>query len=88
MFTKENFTFDHVKKINTHEDYWFKTDKTSEKELMNEYMDQGVVGIPSVMYSKDKDIIVITRQYMFNFDFIAPVNDKLKSVLADMVRGM
>ena len=88
MFTKENFKFDHVKEINGHEDYWFKTDKTSENELMNEYMDQGMVGIPFVIYSKDEDIIVIRRQYMFNIDFITPVNDKLKSILVDMVKDM
>ena len=88
MFTKENFIFDHVEKANGHEDYWFRTDKTSENELMNEYMEQGMVGIPSVIYSKDEDIIAIKRQYIFNFDFITPTNDKLKSILADMVRGM
>lgn len=31
MFTKENFIFDHVEEANGHEDYWFRTDKTSKK---------------------------------------------------------
>ena len=88
MFTKENFSFDRVEKINGHEDYWFKTDKTSENELTNEYMDQGVVGIPFVIYSKDEDIIAIRRQYMFNIDFITPKDDELKSILVQMVKYM
>lgn len=55
---------------------------------MNEYIEQGMVGIPFVIFSKDEDIIAIKRQFMFNFDFITPTNDKLKSILACMVRGM
>ena len=88
MFAKENFIFDHVEEANGHEDYWFSTDKTSKNELMNEYIEQGMVGIPFVIFSKDEDIIAIKRQFMFNFDFITPTNDKLKSILACMVRGM
>lgn len=49
---------------------------------------KGMVGILFVIFSKDEDIIAIKRQFMFNFDFITPTNDKLKSILACMVRGM
>ncbi|MDB6475528.1 hypothetical protein PMN51_17925 [Blautia wexlerae] len=85
---KTNFKFIRLNSPNKFKDYWFKTDKTSKNELMNEYIEQGMVGIPFVIFSKDEDIITIKRQFMFNFDFITPTNDKLKSILACMVRGM
>lgn len=85
---KTNFKFIRLNSPNKFKDYWFKTDKTSKNELMNEYIEQGMVGIPFVIFSKDEDIIAIKRQFMFNFDFITPTNDKLKSILACMVRGM
>ena len=85
MFTKENFKFDHVVEANGYKDYWFATDKTSENELMNEYMEQGIVGITEVVYCKDNGEIGIKRIFPFNFDVITPDDHELKNILKELV---
>ena len=42
---KENFTLDRVDRKDEHEDYWFKTDKISDKELSDKYMEMCMIGV-------------------------------------------
>lgn len=88
MLTKENFKFDHVENTSEYTDYWFKTDKTSENELMSEYMEQGMVGITEVVYCKDNGEIGIKRIFPFNFDVITPDDHELKNILKELVEEM
>lgn len=41
---KTNFKFIRLNSPNKFKDYWFKTDKISDKELSQKYMEQGMMG--------------------------------------------
>ena len=88
MFTKENFKFDHVVEANGHKDYWFKTDTVSDDELTDKYMEQGMVGVTDVIYSKDEDFVGIKRLFPFSFDVITPDDRELKNILKELVKEM
>ena len=51
---KENFTLDRVDRKDEHEDYWFKTDEISDKELSDKYMEMCMIGVTEVVYSKEE----------------------------------
>ena len=42
---KTNFKFIRLNSPNKFKDYWFKTDKISDKELSQKYMEQGMMGV-------------------------------------------
>ena len=44
---KTNFKFIRLNSPNKFKDYWFKTDKISDKELSQKYMEQGMMGAVS-----------------------------------------
>lgn len=78
---KENFTLDRVDRKDEHEDYWFKTDKISDKELSDKYMEMCMIGVTEVVYSKDEDIVGIKRQFPFNYDVVLSDDEDLKRML-------
>ena len=78
---KENFTLDRVVRKDEHEDYWFKTDKISDKELSDKYMEMCMIGVTEVVYSKDEDIVGIKRQFPFNYDVVLSDDEDLKRML-------
>ena len=78
---KENFTLDRVDRKDGHEDYWFKTDKISDKELSDKYMEMCLVGVTEVVYSKDEDVVGIKRQFPFNYDVVLSDDEDLKRML-------
>jgi len=78
---KENFTLDRVDRKDEHEDYWFKTDKISDKELSDKYMEMCMIGVTGVVYSKDEDIVGIKRQFPFNYDVVLSDDEDLKRML-------
>ena len=76
---KTNFKFIRLNSPNKFKDYWFKTDKISDKELSQKYMEQGMVGVAGVIYCKDSGEIGIQRIFPFNFDVVVVNNPELRS---------
>lgn len=81
---KENFVLDRIDKSDEHEDYWYKTDKVSDEYLTNKYMEQSMVGVSEVVYSKDEDVVGIKRVFPFNYDVILSDDEQLKSILKEL----
>ena len=85
---KTNFKFARLGSPDKFMDYWFKTDTVSDNELSKKYMEQSMVGVTEVVYSKYSDVIVVKRIFPFNFDVITPDDQELKNILKELVEEM
>lgn len=43
-----------------------------------------MVGVPEIIYTKDKDIVGVKRQFPFNYDVILSDDKKLKNILMEL----
>lgn len=82
---KEDFKFKEVNGDNGHIDYWFSVEGETAKELTDKYMEQGMVGVTEVVYSKDEDIVGVKRQFYWNFDIIVDNDSLLKELLKSII---
>lgn len=85
---KTNFKFIRLNSPNKFKDYWFKTDKISDKELSQKYMEQSMIGITEVVYCKDNGKMGIKRVFPFNFDMVVVNDPELRSILEKLVEEM
>lgn len=69
-------------------DYWFKTDKISDKELSKKYMEQNMIGITKVVYCKYNGEIGIKRIFPFNFDVVVVNDPELRSILEELIEEL
>lgn len=85
---KTNFKFIRLNSPNKFKDYWFKTDKISDKELSQKYMEQGMMGVTSVVYCKSYDVLGIERLFPFTSDIIICDDNELKKILKELIEEM
>ena len=85
---KEDFKFKEINGDNNHIDYWFSVEGETEKELTDKYMEQGMVGVTEVVYSKDEDIVGVKRQFHWNFDVIIDDDISLKELLKSITDSL
>jgi hypothetical protein len=81
---KLDFLLDKVETPDGHVDYWFKVKGGSLKELEEEFWEQSMVQVTSVVYSKDEDVVGVRRDFPFNWDVVLTENKKLKKVLKEL----
>lgn len=82
---KEDFKLEKVDCSNGHIDYWFNINGETEEELTDKYREQCMVGITSVVYSADEDVVGVKRQFHWNYDVVISNDDSLKTMLRDIV---
>ena len=85
---KEDFKFKEINGDNGHIDYWFSVEGETKKELTDKYMEQGMIGVTEVVYSKDEDIVGVKRQFHWNFDVIIDNDIFLKELLKSIVDSL
>lgn len=85
---KTNFKFIRLDSPEKFNDYWFKTDKISDKELSKKYMEQNMIGITKVVYCKYNGEIGIKRIFPFNFDVIVVNDPELRSILEELIEEL
>lgn len=72
-------------KYDEYEDYWFYVNGESKNELIQRHMEQDLVGINEVVYSKADNIVGVRLIFPFNtiveFDF----NPQLRDILLELV---
>lgn len=85
---KTNFKFIRLDSPDNFKDYWFKTDKVSDKELSQKYMEQSMVGVTEVVYCKYNGEIGIKRIFPFNFDVIVVNDPELRSILEELIEEL
>lgn len=82
---KENFYLDRVDIKDGHEDYWFKTDCVSNKELTEQYMEMNMIGVPEVVYSRDENVVGIKRAFLFNYNVVISNDENLRVMLKELL---
>ncbi len=85
---KINFKFIRLDSPDKFNDYWFKTDKISDKELSKKYMEQNMIGITKVVYCKYNGEIGIKRIFPFNFDVVVVNDPELRSILEELIEEL
>lgn len=85
---KTNFKFIRLDSPDKFKNYWFKTDKISDKELSKKYMEQNMIGITEVVYCKDNGTMGIKRVFPFNFDVVVVNDPELRSILEKLVEEL
>lgn len=85
---KTNFKFIRLDSPDKFKDYWFKTDKISDKELSKKYMEQNMIGITEVVYCKYNETMGIKRVFSFNFDVVVVNDPELRSILEELIEEL
>ena len=85
---KEDFKFKEINGDSGHIDYWFSVEGETEKELTDKYMEQGMIGVTEVVYSKDADMVGVKRQFPWNFDVIVDNDSLLKELLKSIISSL
>lgn len=85
---KTNFKFIRLDSPDKFNDYWFKTDKISDKELSKKYMEQNMIGITKVVYCKYNGEIGIKRIFPFNFNVVVVNDPELRSILEELIEEL
>lgn len=44
-----------------------------------------MVSVPEIVYTKDKDIVGVKRQFPFNYDVIVSDDEELKDILIELI---
>jgi hypothetical protein len=83
---KMDFELDRLETADGHEDYWFKVNGDSLKELEKELWEQSMLQVTSVVYSKDEDIVGVRRDFPWNWDVVLSENKELNGVLKELTR--
>lgn len=68
------------------EDYWFSVGGDTATYLTNKYMEQSMVAVTDVVYSKKEDKLGIKRVFPFNYDVIIPNDTDLKELILKLIR--
>lgn len=68
-----------------YQDYYFKVKGETQDELTHKYMEQSMVCVSSVIYSKVDDIVVIQQMFPFNYSVVESKDEKLKQLLLEMI---
>ena len=83
---KMDFELDRLETQEGHEDYWFKVNGDSLKELEKELWEQSMLQVTSVVYSKDEDIVGVRRDFPWNWDVVLSDNKELNAVLKELTK--
>lgn len=81
---KDNFKLLRIEENDGYQDYWYKPDTITSEFLTDKYMEQSMVEVTEVVFSKTEDIIGIKRLFPFNFDVISPNDEELHSILKEL----
>ena len=85
---KEDFKLKEVDRSNGHIDYWFDVSGETADELTFTNREQCMVGVTSVVYSEDEDIVGVRRQFHWNYDVVISNDNFLKEMLKSIVKDL
>ena len=68
-----------------YEDYWFRVSGESKDELTQLYMEQSLIEVDEVVYSKVDDLVVAHLIFPFNTVFELDYNQQLRDILLELI---
>ena len=80
---KTDFKFDKFEP--EYQDYYFKVSGETQDELTHEYMEQCMVCVFGVIYSKVDDVVVIQQLFPFNCAVVESKDETLKQLLIEII---
>ena len=80
---KEDFKFDKFKP--EYQDYYFKVSGETRDQLTREYMEQSMLSVFEVVYSKAEDAVFVRRLFPFNCSTVESKDETLKQLLIEMI---
>lgn len=83
MLKKEDFTFEKFDK--EYEDYWFTVSGDTQDYLTKQYMEQSMIEVTSVVYSKVEDFVGVRCLFPFNYYVRTSDDTELKQLLIDLI---
>lgn len=81
---KSDFRF-HKKEME-YEDYWFYVDGETKSELTDRHMEQSMVSVTEVVYSKADDIVAVRKLFPFNTMVVYDKDPELRKILLELVQ--
>lgn len=85
MLHESDFKF--TKLDEEYQDYWFSVSGDSAEYLRQKYMEQSMITVSDVVYSKTDDVVGVKRQFPFNHDVITPDDAELKEFVSKIVNS-
>lgn len=86
VMKKSDFWF--YKKDEEYECYWFYVYGETKFELTDRHMEQSMVSVTEVVYSKTDDIVAVVKFFPFNTMVVYDRDPDLKKILLDLVRNV
>lgn len=86
MLHESDFKF--TKLDEQYQDYWFSVGGDSAEYLRQKYMEQSMITVSDVVYSKVDDAVGVKRQFPFNFDVITPDDAELKEFVSKIANSI
>ena len=83
MLKKEDFVFEKFDK--EYEDYWFTVQGDTQEYLTEQYMEQSMIEIISVVYSKVEDFVAVKCLFPFNCWVRKSDDAELKQLLMELI---
>lgn len=74
------------KKDMEYEDYWFYVDGETKSELTDRHMEQSMVSVTEVVYSKIDDIVGVRKLFPFNTMVVYDKDPELRKILLELVQ--
>ncbi len=86
MLHESDFKF--TKLDEEYQDYWFSVSGDSAEYLRQKYMEQSMITVSDVVYSKADEVVGVKRQFPFNFDVITPDDEDLKEFVSKIANSI
>lgn len=86
MLHESDFKF--TKLDEEYQDYWFSVSGDSAEYLRQKYMEQSMITVSDVVYSKVDDAVGVKRQFPFNYDVITPNDAELKEFVSKIANSI
>lgn len=86
VMKKSDFRFH--KKDEEYEDYWFYIDGETRGELTDRHMEQSMVSVTEVVYSKVDDIVAARQLFPFNTMVVYDKDQELRRILLELVQDV
>ena len=80
---KDDFIFN--KLDDKFQDYWFNVHGDSQTYLTDKYMEQSMVAVTEVVYSKIEDMVGIKRLFPFNKYVEVVEDEELKDIIKELI---